>query len=283
MLDTQSALRALGKAPKYCERPFKYLAGQNIAFTQQELTTFDKIEKQRERTANLKNSDISIYYSPKPSSTAEGARPTHGDVKAFDAARIAAHTSISTYWGRLLYLIAADSGAEHILELGTCAGISGCYLSTPSTVKSFTTIEASEDLCAIARHNLASLTEKAEVKHGLFDDVLDQMLPSLNKEYFSLVWIDGHHEKVATLHYFRRLRPWLKKGAIVLFDDISWSRDMRECWEELMVEPGFTDVFDLKTLKGMCIWQGGKTEPKVTYVAKPMGRIKVSNPTGWSD
>ena len=280
--DQRSVRKALASgAPAYCQRAFALLAGGEVIYTTEEERIFGEIDRRRKATAALNKSDLTIYYSPKPKSTKPGNKPAHGEVKEFDAARIAYHTSISDYWGRFLHLLASDSGAENILELGTCAGISGCYLSSAPSCRNFWTIEASSDLCEIARTNIAAVSSNFEVRNGLFDEQLDVLLPQISENTLDLVWIDGHHEKVATLHYYRRLRPYLRFGAIVLLDDIGWSRDMRECWEEFAKEPGLSMAFDLKTLKGMAIWHGGDIKPTVRSIAKPFGSIKVGNPQGW--
>ncbi|MGZ0174357.1 MAG: O-methyltransferase [Planctomycetales bacterium] len=210
-------------------------------------------------------------------------RPAHGEVMEFDIRRIATHTSIASYWGTFLHLLASSAKSRNILELGTCAGISGCYLSTASECRNFWTIEASEGLANIARQNLAAVTDTATVFNGLFDDILDKFLPDLGDEKLDFVWIDGHHERVATIHYFQRLIPHLSEGAIVLFDDVSWSADMRAGWNELAHWPGFEHTFDLKTLKGLGIWSGDGGRPRYESVAKPFGGIHIGDPQGWKN
>lgn len=37
-----------------------------------------------------------------------------------------------------------------------------------------------------------------------------------------LAYIDGDHEKVATIRYFERIKPHLNPDAVVIFGDISW-------------------------------------------------------------
>src|SRR5690606_17020814 len=50
---------------------------------------------------------------------------------------------------------------------------------------------------------------------------------------FDLLYIDGNHQKEATLSYFEKLLPTVHNDSVMIFDDIHWSRDMEEAWEEI--------------------------------------------------
>jgi predicted O-methyltransferase YrrM len=280
---TLGRLLKSGRAPRYLERAFRYLAGQQVSFSDREEDVFAAIEARRELVRTSAGGLVDIFYSPKPKSADNVERPPPGKVLQFDLARIATHTSVSPYWGRFLHILASDASSRRILELGACAGISGCYLSTATSCEAFDTIEASQQLATLAAANIAAVSQVGRVHNALFDDLLDEMLPAMGDKRFDLVWIDGHHEKKATWHYFERVKPYLADGALVLFDDISWSYDMRECWEALSVMPGFSHTFDLRTLKGLGVWSGGGGVPHHRFVARPFGRIRIGNPAGWRD
>lgn len=270
--------------PTYLEGPLKYLAtGKLVDDEDKEIE--ERVESLR-RAMLLKKQSIPIFYSPKPKSAGEVAtpemRPEHGEVKDYSMEEIANRASIAPYWGKFLYLISKASEAKTVIEFGACAGISGSYLAAAPSVKRFITIEASKELAAIAEANIKQLNPKAEVYNELFDDALDHLLPGLKESGIDLAWIDGHHEKIATIHYFQRIKPYLNKGAVVLFDDISWSADMREAWDELSQTKGFSFTLDLKTAKGLCIWSGDETvSPQVAFFDRPKGEITINKPVGW--
>lgn len=94
------------------------------------------------------------------------------------------------------------------------------------------------------------------------------------------MWIDGHHEKVATIHYFQRLMPVLNTGALVFFDDIRWSQDMYDGWEELRRWSGFSHTVDLGSI-GLGVWSGGDQHPKMLRMTHLRGRSGISHPHGW--
>ena len=191
-----------------------------------------------------------------------------------------ARTGKDKIWGSVLYLLARESRAEILLELGTCAGMSGAYLASSNHCKALHTIEGSGALSELARQNLQKITRKAHVYNDFFDDALDKILPVL--PHIDLAFIDGHHEKVATIHYWQRISPKMRPGGIVIFDDISWSQDMRDGWIHLAKETQFSDVVDFGSI-GVCVCGENKGgEPKYWDLKPLIGKRKIGNPHGWS-
>lgn len=242
----------------------------------------DRIEAQRARVAARRDEPVDILYSPRPGSAgpepaAAALRPSPGERMRFDWPQVA-RTGKGRRVGTFLHLLANEARARHILELGTCAGISGSYLGSVPACERFTTVEASPRLCEVAREVLAVTAPGARVVNGLFDEALDQLLPSLDPVDF--LFIDGHHEKVATIHYWQRVAPKLADRAIVVFDDISWSQDMREGWDFLRRQPAFSHAFDLGSM-GVCIHSIVPAEPRQWDLRALTGTRKISSPWGW--
>ncbi len=52
-----------------------------------------------------------------------------------------------------------------------------------------------------------------------------------------LIYIDGNHQKEATLSYFEKLLPMVHNDSVMIFDDIHWSKGMEEAWEEIKAHP----------------------------------------------
>lgn len=240
------------------------------------------VEKLRKDILKFKD-EVEIIYSPKPgieqSEDILNVRPKHGEVKTFDAEQIAFKASISQYWGSFLYVLSSRHKSQNMIELGACAGVSGSYLASNPFCKEFITIEGSTQLHTIAEKNIKSVKPDAKIYNGLFDDVLDQILPQLDYK-FDFVWIDGHHEKTATLHYFDRLKPHLAKNALVLFDDISWSADMFEAWEEIKNDKGFSLTINLLGQKGLGVWDNSSNfQRRIDFGVDKNSQI--SKPHGW--
>jgi predicted O-methyltransferase YrrM len=153
--------------------------------------------------------------------------------------QIAERVSVTRHFGIFLYLCAEGFEAKRILELGACAGISGCYLASASSCVEFVTLELSPALADIARQNLGAVSQNATVINATFDKGLNAVIGP-EAALFDLVWIDGHHEKDATLRYFERLRTHVPPGGLILFDDIHWTPEMREAWDIIRAWPGFS-------------------------------------------
>lgn len=214
-------------------------------------------ERAEERRSEIASSEgtIPIITSPKPGSSGEtaveGLRPEPGEVKYFSMAKIAT-AGKHRRWGTTLYLVARDFGCTSGIELGACTGISAMYLASAPTMVAFTTVEGSSALSEIASESLGGFPA-VSVVNSLFDDALDSELPRLAGQ-IDFAFIDGHHEKVATIHYVDRLEPAFHDGAVVVFDDISWSADMRQAWDLLRVRDQWSHAIDLGVI-GICIYR----------------------------
>jgi predicted O-methyltransferase YrrM len=199
----------------------------------------------------------------------EVAFPHTGD-PARTASQIAYTSSVTPDWGTFLYLCAKSFKAGTILELGSCAGISGCYLVSSNHCREFITIEGSPSLALLAESNIHQISSNGVVINALFDEALHDILPSM-RGGIDLAYIDGHHEYEATRRYFQRLSPYLRKGSLVVFDDIHWSKEMWEAWKVMREWRGFAYTIDVGRF-GVGLWDETATPPK-TY--------SLSFYTGW--
>ena len=171
---------------------------------------------------------------------------------------IAHRVSVPMSFGLFLYLCAEGFEAKRILELGACAGISGCYLASAPRCVELITLELSPALADIARENLRAVTHNATVINADFDTGLPAVVGPETAP-FDLVWIDGHHEKEATLRYAKQLLPHISPGGLMLFDDINWTPEMREAWDLIRVWPQFTMTVNASRL-GMAVLRKDETE-----------------------
>jgi predicted O-methyltransferase YrrM len=244
-------------------------------------------ERRRAEIAKEGEKKVPIWYSPKPTSAGDDAsteaRPEPGKVLEFTMKRVAM-TGKNQRWATALYLIAREFKSSVGIELGTCAGISALYFSAAPTLQNFITVEGSEALAHISRQSL-KLRKNVKVVNALFDEALDAELPALSRK-IDLAYIDGHHEKIATIHYFNRLIPYLSPGAVVLFDDVSWSQDMRDGWDILSEREEFSHAMDMGAI-GICIMksEGELASAKPAYwdLQPYVGRQAIGNPAGWNE
>lgn len=242
-----------------------------------------RVEAQRQRIAARGDEKVDVLYSPKPGSSGEqltpDMRPEHGQVMQFTLERLA-RTGKGAKWGTFLHLLADEVGGT-LLELGSCAGISAAYLGTAPSCERLMTVEGSSSLALLARETTEQVVPgKVEVITGLFDDALDKIIPALGPRKLDFVFIDGHHERIATLHYFDRVKPVLRPGSVVVFDDVSWSSDMREMWDDVARQPGVADAADFGAV-GVIVWDPGSTTQRYWDLQPLLGKREIGEPWGW--
>ena len=156
---------------------------------------------------------------------------------------IAKRTSVKPKQGRILFRLANFIQPKIMMEMGTSLGISTLYQAKACPKAKMITMEGSPETAAIAVKNFELLkANNIKVVVGDFNETL----PSVLKEVPSLdfVLFDGNHRKEATLNYFRRCLPLASNGATFVFDDIRWSKDMFEAWNEIIKEPSATVTID---------------------------------------
>ena len=59
-----------------------------------------------------------------------------------------------------------------------------------------------------------------------------------------MIYIDGNHQKEATLNYFELLVESVDNNSVLIFDDIHWSKPMTEAWQEIKQHPKVTLTID---------------------------------------
>lgn len=175
-----------------------------------------------------------------------------GEQQPFQQKRIseiAAKVAKPARWGKLLYRICKYFQVKEMLELGTSLGITTSYqalgaLQSNSPIH-FVSMEGSKNLVDLAQINFKDLGihESISMVQGNFDLTLENTLKQFEK--LDYVFVDGNHRKEPTLRYFEQLLPKMHKGSVLIFDDINWSKDMTEAWEEIKAHPSVSLSIDL--------------------------------------
>jgi predicted O-methyltransferase YrrM len=144
----------------------------------------------------------------------------------------------------LMYRLAMYYKPQTIIELGTSLGITTAYLATGSPGADVYTIEGSAAINQVAKQHFRELGLK-NIKDcvGNFDDKLPEILSRLQR--VDLVYIDGNHRYEPTVHYFSQLLPHSGNDTILVFDDIHWSPEMEQAWEEIKSHPSVRCSVDL--------------------------------------
>jgi predicted O-methyltransferase YrrM len=268
--------------PKEFEEPLAFLVRGTLNHESDGISR--RIEVLRQKIANVGNETVTVLYSPKPGSSGttvlDDLRPAHGEKLDFSMEQIA-KTGKNRRWGLFLHLLAKNLKSSVMLELGSCIGMSGCYLASVASCRTFITIEGSSELAELARKHIQEFKPDVKVMNMLFDDALDKILPTLDTK-IDFLFIDGHHEKIATIHYYDRIKSYLRDDAVVVFDDINWSYDMRDAWNMLSSREEFDFSADFGAV-GVCRLNPSNQNGRPTYwdFQKILGKQKIGEPHGW--
>ncbi len=144
---------------------------------------------------------------------------------------------------RLLARLIEFNDSKNIIELGTSFGLNTLYLAqTEST--SVVTFEGSEDIANLALTNFQHHTKNnIELILGNIDKTLPEFLDA--RISIDFAYIDANHRYKPTICYFEAIIKRMHKNSIVVLDDIYWSKEMTQAWEEIKAHPRVTHSIDL--------------------------------------
>lgn len=145
--------------------------------------------------------------------------------------------------------LASKLKPQSVLEFGAAFGASGMYwlagleIAKAGTLFSF---EPNEIWCDVARKNFEMVSDKFVLTAGTFEDNTGLISPKAD-----ITLIDAIHTKDFVLSQFELVKAVSAPGAIILFDDISFSNDMRACWQEIKASPDAVSVWQISSRVGI--------------------------------
>ena len=146
-----------------------------------------------------------------------------------------------------------------ILELGTSLGVGTLYLSSGSPDSKIITLEGCTSIHNLARECFAvNNAQNIEAVNSGFDEVLDNLITE--NQDIDLVYIDGNHTYQATMDYYELFSRRLESGAVLLFDDINWSKGMSKAWREIVKDSKSTVT--IETARMGIVFLNPKLTPK---------------------
>lgn len=134
--------------------------------------------------------------------------------------------------GRLLSMISKLCNPSRILEIGTYTGYSAICLAEGLDEKGkLFTIDQNEELENIQKRywKKSGYEDKIIGLTGIAEDII----PTLNEDW-DLVFIDADKERY--IDYYEMILPNLKKGGIILADNVLWYGKVTEQAEEQDIE-----------------------------------------------
>jgi len=153
---------------------------------------------------------------------------------------IAKTAGITPKRAKLLARLAKYFDFKSALELGTSLGLASSAIAFGNPKTKITTTEGCLETSKIAQQQF-----KKHELNNINAEVTD-FSPFLQKgiSNYDLVYFDGNHQKKATLEYFNLLIDNINDYSVFIFDDIHWSSEMEEAWEEIKNHPKVTITVD---------------------------------------
>lgn len=147
-------------------------------------------------------------------------------------------------FAKLLYRIVKYYKPKNIIELGTSFGITTCYIAAGNKNANVNTFEGSKEIAKFARQNFAAANlQNINLVEGNFSETFFSAIETIEKIDFA--FIDGNHRRDATLSYFLSLLKKSSNNSIFIFDDIHWSSEMEEVWQQIQQHNSVTLTIDL--------------------------------------
>lgn len=158
-------------------------------------------------------------------------------------AKIAKTAGISPKRAELLFRITNYFQPNTILEIGTSLGLATSALTLGNSKAKIITLEgcpetANQSQLQFQKFNFTSI-KSVVTEFSTYFKTQNSKLKTYN-----LIYFDGNHSKKATLEYFELLLPTICNETLWIFDDIHWSPEMEEAWEEIKKHPKVTVTID---------------------------------------
>ncbi len=153
-------------------------------------------------------------------------------------------SAVTEKYGVLLAKLAAEYAAPLVIEFGTSLGISTMYLSS---AKGRTQVFSMEGCPATAEIASENFRENGCDNIRLFTGPFEESLADIIETGISpgLVFIDGNHRKGPVLDYFDKIASISDSNSVIIIDDIRYSREMEEAWDEIKLHEKVTFTIDI--------------------------------------
>jgi predicted O-methyltransferase YrrM len=215
--------------------PFVYRLADKIIYDFDAKKVYDGIENVRDKLL-IDNRIINVTDDGAGSHVNPGRKKKISD--------IARHALKPPKLAQLLYRLAKDVNPRSIIELGTCLGITTLYLQNAAPEAKVYTLEECPETAAIALENFKEAGfDNIELITGNLDEKLPEVIDNLSQ--LDLVFVDGNHQKKATLKYLEWYLPNVHEDTLLVFDHIYRNEGMKEAWAAIKAHPKVTVTVDL--------------------------------------
>jgi predicted O-methyltransferase YrrM len=216
--------------------PFVFDLYTKVIKNKGDITQFIKIESiRKEQLSSSKIIEIEDFGA--------GSKKHKG--KSRLVKEIAKNAEKSSKFGQLLFRLIEYFQPKTVLDLGTSLGITTLYesaaLENGSEIYTFegcpqTANEAKTAFKKLDSKNIQQIT-------GNIDDTLPVILNKI--ETVDFVFFDANHRFEPTIRYFEQCLEKANLQSVFVFDDIHWSPEMEQAWDQIKHHPKVMISIDL--------------------------------------
>lgn len=197
----------------------------------------DALRTIERRRSQLKNSNEAIEVQD------FGAGPRSGIRGRRRISQIVRSASSSPQQLQALFQLVRDAQPKTIIELGSNLGLGTVALGLAAPEAVIWSTEGDPHLAEMARQFAEEVgISNVRIITSTFLDFLNEY-PATNPPP-DVAIIDGDHRKGPTLDYVNRLASLMNPGGLIILDDIHWSREMHNAWNELVADDRFGTTMD---------------------------------------
>ncbi|MFC2162251.1 O-methyltransferase [Candidatus Altiarchaeota archaeon] len=170
--------------------------------------------------------------------------------------------STQKWGGLLLFNLVRTLKPQVVIELGTLFGISCAYMAASCKITGsgkVISVDKSRPRLEVARRNIQGLglEDQVLIKNTSFEETLSQIKEDDCR--IDLAFIDGHKDGRALLSYYRQIRSMASTRAVIVIDDIRFSKEMNDAWNKICEMESGNTVIDLDRM-GLVGLSGRGTE-----------------------
>lgn len=149
------------------------------------------------------------------------------------------------------YLVRAKK-PKVIVEFGSAFGVSGMYFTAGLNINNngvLLTFEPNSIWAKFAKNNLSQISDRFSLTIGTFEEHIDHTLPA--GQLIDIAFIDAIHTRQFVEPQLNLVYDRCNSGALIILDDINFSNDMREYWNDVSVDSRFTSSLELGNRVGV--------------------------------
>lgn len=225
------------------------------SFSPEEQAWIAKVEALRSRASrSTEVVKIDDFGAVSPDSNLTAAQMYAGRVIERTVGAACKAASKPLVWSSLLFQLVRHFDPKTCVELGCCVGISASFQGGALRLNGhgghLWTLEGAPALAEVSRRHFKEIDVDIEVVVGRFQDTLAGFLAA--HAPIDYAFIDGHHDEHATIDYFEQFLPHCGPRAVLVFDDINWSKGMTRAWRQIEADPRVPLAFDCGEI-GLCV------------------------------